>query len=365
MKRITKYFPLWTIIMIAVAVVCAVIQIVSVTSVSFSDLFNATVGAFFRALLAKLTGWLPFSLAEMLIILSPFILVFLIFIAVKQLKKDTAAKVRFLASVLAVITFFYSSFVLTFASAYRGSTLDSKLSLERSPVGAQELYDTSLKVLNGLTESERYVSFAENGFSVMPYGLDELNEKLNSAYARACEKYTFLQRLKSNVKSIILSEPMTYTHISGVYTFFTGEANLNVNYPDYVLPYTMAHEMAHQRGIARENEANFVAFLVCLESDDQYVRYSAYLNMFEYLTNALYKADKEGYKDIIVTRLSDNVKRELIAYSEFFEKYDDTIISDVSDAVNNSYLVSQGQVSGTRSYGLVVDLAVAYYKDKE
>ncbi len=362
MKKITKYVPIWCIIMALIALLCAVIHAISVFSVSFSDFFNMTFGAFFRFLLAKLTGWFPFSLAEVLIVLLPFIFAFLVVMTVKQMKKGAAARIRFLASVLAAITFFYSSFVLTFATAYRGSTLDVKLSLERMPVGAEELYDTSYIVLKELSELEKNTEFSENGFSVMPYSLSELNEKLNSAYSKACEKYSFLQKMNSNVKGIILSEPMTYTHISGVYTFFTGEANLNINFPDYVLPYTMAHEMAHQRGIARENEANFIAFLVCLESDDEYVRYSAYLNMFEYLTNALYKADKSKYKEIAAL-LPDRIRRELIAYSEFFEKYEDNVVSDVSNAVNNSYLVSQGQVSGTRSYGLVVDLAVAYYKN--
>ncbi len=363
MKKITKYVPLWCIIMAVIALICAVIHIISVCSVGFSDFFNATFGAFFRLILAKLTGWIPFSLAEILLILLPAIITLLIVLAVKQLKKDNCAKIRFLASLLAVLTFFYSSFVLTFATAYRGSTLDVKLSLERAKLSADELYETSVKVLFGLSEAEKSVDFKENGFSEMPYGNRGLNKELNTAYAKACEKYPFLQKLKSNVKGVLLSEPMTYTHISGVYTFFTGEANLNVNFPDYTLPFTMAHEMAHQRGIAREDEANFIAFLVCLESDDAYIRYSAYLNMFEYLTNALYKADKEKYKSVI-NQLSDNVIGELIAYDEFFEKYRDSVASDVSNAVNNSYLVSQGQTSGTRSYGLVVELAVAYYKGR-
>ena len=363
MKKITKYVPLWCIIMAGIALLCAVIHIISVCSVAFSDFFNRTVAAFFRLILAKLTGWIPFSLAEMLIILLPLIVGLIIFLAVKQLKKDNVAKVRFLASLLAVLTFFYSSFVLTFATAYRGSTLDVKLSLERAKLSANELYETSMKVLYELNEAEKAVNFKENGFSEMPYGHRGLNKELNSAYSKACEKYPFLQKLKSNVKAVLLSEPMTYTHISGVYTFFTGEANLNVNFPDYTLPFTMAHEMAHQRGIARENEANFVAFLVCIESDDAYIRYSAYLNMLEYLTNALYKADKEKYKSVIKL-LSDNVIGELIAYDDFFDKYRDSVASDVSNAVNNSYLQSQGQTSGTRSYGLVVELAVAYYKNK-
>jgi len=159
---------------------------------------------------------------------------------------------------------------------------------------------------------------------------------------------------------VILSEPMTYTHIAGVYSFFTGEANVNTNFPDYTIPFTVAHELAHQRGIAREDEANFVAFLVCKESDDPYIRYSGYLNLFEYVSSALYSADQELYAKVAST-LNTDVRYELMAYSKFFDKYRDSVAADVSGAVNDAYLKLQG-TEGTRSYGLVVDLAVAYYK---
>ena len=151
---------------------------------------------------------------------------------------------------------------------------------------------------------------------------------------------------------------MTYTHISGVYTMFTGEANLNVNYPDYVLPYTAAHELAHQRGIAREDEANFVAFLVCMASDDPYIRYSGYLNMYEYVSSALYSASRDYYSQIQQV-LDPRIYYELRAYSLFFDKYRDTVVSEISESVNNAYLVIQG-TEGTKSYGMVVDLAVVY-----
>jgi hypothetical protein len=126
----------------------------------------------------------------------------------------------------------------------------------------------------------------------------------------------------------------------------------------------MAHEMAHQRGIAPENEANFVAFLICIESDDEYIKYSAYFNMFEYLSDALYSADKDAYKSV-AKELNEKVREELIAYSDFFDKYRDNVAADVSGSVNNSYLQSQGQTQGTRSYGLVVDLTVAYYLNQK
>ncbi|MEG2118101.1 MAG: DUF3810 domain-containing protein, partial [Clostridia bacterium] len=172
----------------------------------------------------------------------------------------------------------------------------------------------------------------------------------------------YISSFTSRPKPIMLSEPMLYTHISGVYTFFTGEANINTNYPDFLIPYTMAHELSHQRGIAREDEANMVAFLVCLKSRNAYVKYSGLTNMLSYLTSALYKADKDQYNELMAKYYPDQIKKEMKAYSIFFEKYRESVANKVTDAVNNTFLQSQGQSQGTKSYGLVVDLTVAYYK---
>lgn len=358
-KEFFKKIPLFVYISVGLAFVCALIQIISIVSAPFADFFNRNIAAFFRLILAKLTGWLPISFAEILIILLPIIITAVTVLYIKAVKRKKG--IRFAALLISALTLLYSSFVLTFATAYRGTPLDKELGLERTSVTVSELKSTAEKViaeLNALAEKTKYGS---DNFSEMPYSFSELNEKLNEAYKKGCKKYGFIQSLDSNVKQIMLSEPMTYTHISGVYTFFTGEANVNVNYPEYNHPFTTAHEMAHQRGIAREDEANFVAYLICLESDDEYIRYSAYLNMFEYLSSALRRADRDVQYEIW-EMLDARVVKELFAHSDFFDKYRDNLAADISGAVNDGYLVSQGQTSGTKSYGLVVDLAVAYYR---
>ncbi len=361
MKKIIKFVPMWALAFIILAILSGIIHFISVINVDFAEFFNLKISTYFRILFAKITGIFPFSVAEILIIMLPVWVFILIFLAVRYSKKERTARIRFLTSVFALITFFYSSFVLTFATAYRGKSLEEKLQLERESVSSEEILNT-LEIINSelsvLVTSTEYES---NGFSVMPYNFSELNKKLNEAYESVSGKYDFINSFKSNAKQILLSGLMTYTHISGVYTFFSGEANVNVNYPDYVIPFTVAHEMAHQRGIAREDEANFIAFLVCIESDDLYIKYSAYFNVFEYLFSSLIKADIQMAKQF-VEQVPREIFKEMDAYSEFFRKYDDNFVADVSDKVNNSYLISQGQTEGVKSYGLVTELTVAYYK---
>lgn len=352
--------PLVCKIIYALAALCAILYICFICFPEFSDIFNRYVSPFVRGFLATLTGWIPFSLAEFLLLMVPFIVIAIVVFGLKRYSSSWRDVLIFSLTILSVAAYVFSTFTLGFVPAYRGSRLDKKLGLDKQPVSAEELRDTTYAVLEELTAIESEIGFKSDGFSVMPYSYEELNDKLMDAYDIACEKYDFIPKLHSRVKRIMLSEPMTYTHISGVYTFFTGEANINTNFPDYTLPYTAAHELAHQRGIAREDEANFVAFLVCKESDDVYIRYSAYLNMYEYLRNALYSASPDYYAETYYS-VPVNCRKEMTAYSKFFDKYRENVIEEVSESVNDTFLTING-TEGTRSYGMVVDLAVAYYK---
>lgn len=344
--------------------ISAIIYVISLLSVPFSDFFNRYISSWIRAFLALLTSWIPFSIAEVILILLLPAFIAIIIIACHWHCGSWRNIWAFAGKLLAVAAVLLVMFVWGFGTGYRTSTLDIKLGLDKKPVSAAELRQTADILTEKVNEMAKEVEFEYQGFSIMPYSLSEMNDKLLEAYDKASEKYDFIPRMYSRIKPVMLSELMSYTHITGVYSYFTGEANLNVAFPDYTLPFTAAHELAHQRGIAREDEANFVAYLVCLESDDAYIRYSGYLNMLEYVTNAYYKADaSEKHADYFELRkmLSLDVRYEQQAYSEFFKKYEKNIAADVSGAINDTYLQIHG-TPGTVSYGLVVDLAVAYYK---
>lgn len=355
-----KRLPLWCKILYGFGALSLLLYILFVIFPPFADFFNKYISPWVRAPLAGLTGWIPFSVAELLLLLCPVIMIVIISVGVKHYCDSWRNVLTFCLIVLSIGSYVFSTFTMGFVPAYRGSRLDVKMGLDKKEVSAEELYDTALVLVGKLEKEIHDLTLTGNGSSIMPYSYEELNDKLMDAYDKACEKYDFIQDMDSNYKRIMLSEPMTYTHISGVYTFFTGEANVNVNYPDYTLPFTAAHEFAHQRGIAREDEANFVAFLVCSESDDWYLRYSAYLNLYEYVANALYSADPQSYAEIYYS-VPTSARLEMVAYSKFFDKYRDSVASDVSETVNNTFLTVNG-TEGTKSYGMVVDLAVAYYK---
>ena len=106
-----------------------------------------------------------------------------------------------------------------------------------------------------------------------------------------------------------------------------------------------------------------MAFLVCIESEDAYIRYSGYLNLYEYVASALYSASPELYYRANAT-LSPSVRTEMSAYSHFFDQFRDSLAGEISETVNNTTLVLHG-TEGVKSYGMVVELAVAYYLPTE
>ncbi len=361
-KTFHQSIPKWMYLFPSLALLCAILHLIACQSTAFADFLSQWICGPVRFLLAKATCWIPFSLGEMVVISLPILLIVMLSVTV-WLARHYSAKLycRIMAGLLSVLCTLYTLFVLTLAPGYQSSTLDQRLELDRAPVSAEELQKTA-EILRDAAQAElEQITFRSQNFSVMPFDLDEMNDKLNDAFETVSREHSFLQSFRSKIKYVMLSEPMSYTHITGVYTFYTGEANLNINFPDYSLPFTAAHELAHQRGIAREDEANFVAFLVCKASDDPYIRYSGYVQILEYVMNSLYSASPDAYNRFYAT-LDRKLVYEFYASSRFFDQYRDNVAADVSGAVNNSYLQMQGQTAGSRSYGLVVDLAVAYYK---
>ena len=352
------YIRLPAFIVLCIGVLAGAVHLVLALSTRFSDFMSVTVSAALRFCLAKLTGVLPFSLAETLIFMLPAVII-LLFVISNAYAASKRKWWRFFFSLLAVISYMYSLFVFSFVPSYNCTKLEDRLGLDRHDVSAQQLYDTALVLTDEINSLTADITFLYKDASIMPYDIGELSDRICEAYDRFTPTHSFIQSMHTRIKPLAISPLMTYTHIAGVYAFYTGESNLNTNFPDYTIPYTVAHELAHQRGIAREDEANFIAYLVCMESDDVYIRYSASMSVLEYVYSALSQADTDLYNRA-VGQLDLHAIYEMQSYSRFFAKYARNTAATVSGAVNDTFLKLSGQSAGSKSYGLVVDLAVAY-----
>lgn len=355
-----KKRPAVTLFFFAVFLISLVCFGLAWLSPTVADFLNRTVSYAVRRGLAALTSWIPFSLIEILLFLIPLWIVLYIVWVVHCVRRPWKRQ-RWFAFLLCFCMTLSFLYIFTLGIAYHTETLDKKLGMTDAPVTKEELYRTA-KICKGETEKLLDGVTFEDGESKMPYDLTELSEKIVRAYDAFLTDYPIFTSFDSRGKPVIASELMSYAQILGVYSCFTGESNLNMCFPDYCLPFTVAHEFAHQRGIARENEANFVAFLVCIRSDDIYIRYSGYMNMYEYLWSALYRADPAKCRELL-GETDARIRMENAAYSKTYKKYQGTVIGSVSTGINDAYLQWNG-TQGSVSYGLVVDLAVAYYREK-
>lgn len=338
--------------------VCILFKLIAMASPAFADFFNRYVSSLFRAATAYVTSILPFSLSEAIIIMMlPLAVIYLAYCAVCVTKSGKLP--RHIFNLIGIICTLLSLFIINFSIAYDCTPMEQKANLDTQNLSADDIFDACVTALEELDTLESSIVRDKNGAAVMPYSFKEMSDKLNASYKKLYGEYEFLSPLNVAPKRIVLSKPMTYTGITGIYTFFTGEANVNMNFPDYAVTFTAAHEMAHQRGVAPEDEANFVAFLACYTSDDPYLRYCALVEVANYLSNSLYYADEELFYEVSAC-FSNNILTEYRLYSSGFAPYSDSVVGDVSEMVNDTYLKSQGQAEGTASYGLVSELAAAY-----
>ncbi len=351
--------PIWSAVLIVLFAVSLIMGAIVRNSASVANALHDTVGVVIRAVMTTLTSWIPFSFAEFLLISSPILATLLIIAIVRRLNRSIADGVRFSVSVLSLVSLIYTISVFGYEPGFYSESVTEKIDIEREDLSAGQLYDTAMILIEQIEADLPYVTYPQKTYSAMTFSYAQMNDKLNAAYDTLCDTYPDFQRLHSNTKPVMLSEPWTYTHISGMYTFFTGEANVNVNYPDFIVVSSAAHEMAHQRGINREDEANFIAYLVCSMSDDPYVRYCGNVDVLNSVMSQLYTASQELYWQAS-DRVPREVKNENTAYSKFFDKYRKTVVSEVSTAVNDKFITSNNQPAGVKSYGLVVDLVAAY-----
>ena len=156
---------------------------------------------------------------------------------------------------------------------------------------------------------------------------------------------------------------LSIQQLCGIYSPFTIEANYNREMPYYNIPHTICHELSHLKGFMREDEANFIGYLACIGSDSPDFRYSGYLTGWVYAGNALAKADLEAYYGLC-GRLAPEAARDLAWNNQFWDRFDGKV-AEASTQLNDRYLKANNQEDGVRSYGRMVDLMLAYYRDSQ
>jgi hypothetical protein len=329
-------------------------------------LYGQTVFPGLAAVLALFGRLTRISLAQILILLAIAIILRVGIggavraAQLRSLRRGFGPGHRYIAAAAVVVW----AFSLLWGFNYARPPLKEKLNLPRTRPDAENLARLT-RVLAAET-NRAYRTAVSSGQIALPgeVGASRLRLSRDDVADRLASGYRVLL---PSIGRLSLSAPkypalagwiLTRVGISGFYFPFTGEATVDRALPDASIPFVAAHEMAHQRGAAREDEASFLAYLACRESGLAAAHYSGALEAFGLAWQSLWRASPDSGRAMQGRLLEDGPRADREAIRSFWQRHEGKA-SAISDRVNDLYLKANAQRAGSASYGLAVELLVA------
>ena len=308
-------------------------------------------------------GLVEVSVAELLYMLAVALGIFYIAETIRALVKSKgrrgAVLGRFLLTVTDILLTVFLGFCLLWGTNYNVDGFQEKAGIYGRSSSVEELTRLTRYFADQVTAAADTVQ--RNELGIFDEDEDAIFDDSLTVYEGLYEEFPFLRLKEKRPKAIVSSRVLSAMDFTGFYFPFTGESNLNVDSPRCDLPFTIAHELAHQRGIASEQECNFLGLLASLSSGSAAYRYSGWLSGYVYAANALYRADHDAWKAIRES-LPETVRRDLQYMNWYWAQFEGPV-NDAATNIYDSFLKSQGDERGVQSYGTVVDLMITYYLD--
>lgn len=311
-----------------------------------------------------LTGVFPFSLAEVIVVVTAVFVFFTLLRGLVTLFRNPAvfvssipAKVLRLVRPAAVLLLLFN---LMWGLNYSRLTFAQISGLPVEPASVSELAGLARRLTHRANDLRELTNEDDRGVMTLPAGVRDMFNRAYLGYEKAAQIYPELGGRHGRPKGVFLSRYWSYTGIGGVYFPFTAEANVNIDMPHFMLPSAATHEMAHQRGFAREDEANYIAYLTSILHPDPDFQYSGVILALIYAMNQLHRCDTEIWREIR-DEFSAGVRRDLQEWREYRERYEG-VVNQISNNVNDAYLRANRQGDGVHSYGRMVDLLLAEFR---
>ena len=335
----------------------------------FSDVveqaYARAVYPFISAILNAIVSVFPFSFAEILLYsLLLFVPLSLIVAGCRAIfaKLPWVRLAHLCVTYLLIACLAFNAFYLFWGFNYSRPKLATLLALDVRERSVDELETVCYALAENAVALRTQVNENAEGLYTLIESTHVEFQKIPPAYRALGIDLPLFNRYVTAPKPVFASELMSKAGIAGIFIPFTGEANVNVHQSDLLILSSAAHESAHAMGIAREDEANFVAYLACMASNDTAVAYSGTMHALIHCANQLYVADAEKYAALYQT-YSAGMVNDLRAHSHYWDTYEGPI-QDAVEQVNDNYLKFNQQESGVKSYGEMVDLMLAWF-DKQ
>jgi len=330
-----------------------------------ADSFYNNIISPFHDSFASFCDLFKFSVAEVLI--AVFVIALLSFTIITIVKMIINKKIVFylislLVTYLMCFSLIYGGFCILWGVYYAAENkgVGPICGISSKGVEHEDLIKVDIYFLQLANEYGKRVERDDNNC----YKMDKRKvfDYSTSLYENVSKKYPGLKATNHYAKEVKFSRVLSYMDFTGFFFPFTAEANINTDAPDSMTPSVIAHELAHQRGIAREDEANFIAVLACLEGgSDEYV-YSASLMALIYLQNALYSSGDTQTWEAIIDLYSDEVAADIAQNNAYWKPFRESASYQATNKTYDAFLKSYDQEFGIETYGRCVDLLVEYYK---
>lgn len=342
-----KYLP--TIIrgaIILLLVITLIVFAILKTNPAICEAWSRGFSRFIGLVSSTLTGWIPFSLTEISFILLALGLIALLVIGIIELKrKKWIASIHRVLEMAFILLLSFNLYTVSCEFAYKRDEMP--LPYYANEVERTEHIDIYNYFANDVNYCISQLDFKETGEVKSHMSLSALAKEVKKAYG-IIKGNDYFAGHSGGVKPMISSFIYREFQITGVTYSPLGEANINVLNTETNLPLTVAHELAHTKGVMREDDANKLAFYVCLNSEHPYLRYSAYSAYFyqiEAMTTSYYLTAEE--KTNLIT-IDTTINKTRSYEYKFWKEHD--LLGDIGDWINDLYIKSSGVKEGTTSY---------------
>lgn len=317
--------------------------------ISFFEKFFEAQKEIHQILFSKL----PFSMGDVIyILLGIFILYCLICLFKKKTRSGSIMKL------LVMINVFYFTYQIFWGMLYFQIPIIRKLPSQDKPdiAKAKEL---ALRYLEKCKVSRAVVHEDKKGVFMIT-NLKSVQQEILHRQAKIPQYISTKKApLITAIKPSLFKNVMSFTGILGYYNPFTAEAQYNAELPSTFIPFTTAHESSHQLGFAREQEANFVGYLIGINSSNPELKYSTEFFTLKSLLRFIVEDDPEFVKTIL-NNYSPAMKRDR-AYEKSFVLTHQGWLDDFFGFTNNLFLKTNQQ-EGSVTYSYFIDLLLNYEK---